>query len=197
MNNNISDKDKKDWKNFLEKNEKLPNKDLEIKDNKFHITKSLDLHGFTLDEANKKVESFIIDCFDQKVSKVIIVTGKGLHSQNDKDPYVSKEFGILKNSVPDFIKNNSNLMKKIKSITDAEITFIGVNSANIKEHKFLGKILQVTVEFVGEVITCIRDKDKKIVSGDPEKIKKIYDTWVFSRDTSTNNPNWQLVDTLS
>ena len=65
------------------------------------------------------------------------------------------------------------------------------------EHKFLGKILQVTVEFVGEVITCIRDKDKNIVSGDPEKIKKIYDTWVFSRDTSTNNPNWQLVDTLS
>ena len=122
MNNNISDKDKKDWKNFLEKNEKLPNKDLEIKDNKFHITKSLDLHGYTLDGANKKVESFIIDCFDQKVSKVIIVTGKGLHSQNDKDPYVSKEFGILKNSVPDFIKNNSNLMKKIKSITDAEIT---------------------------------------------------------------------------
>ena len=122
MNNNISDKDKKDWKNFLEKNEKLPNKDLEIKDNKFHITKSLDLHGYTLDEANKKVESFIIDCFDQKVSKIIIVTGKGLHSQNDKDPYVSKEFGILKNSVPDFIKNNSNLMKKIKSITVAEIT---------------------------------------------------------------------------
>ena len=122
MNNNISDKDKKDWKNFLEKNEKLSNKDLEIKDNKFYITKSLDLHGYTLDEANKKVESFIIDCFDQKVSKVIIVTGKGLHSQNDKDPYVSKEFGILKNSVPDFIKNNLNLMKKIKSITDAKIT---------------------------------------------------------------------------
>ena len=122
MNSNISDKDKKDWKNFLEKNEKLPNKDLEKKENKFHITKSLDLHGFTLDEANKKVESFINDCFDQKVSKVIIVTGKGLHSQNDKDPYTSKEFGILKNSVPDFIKNSHSLMTKIKSITDAEIT---------------------------------------------------------------------------
>ena len=122
MTSNISDKDQKDWKDFLKKNEKLPNKDFEKKENKFRITKSLDLHGYTLDEANKKVESFIIDCFDQKVSKVIIVTGKGLHSQNDKDPYVSKEFGILKNSVPDFIKNNSNLMKKIKSITDAEIT---------------------------------------------------------------------------
>ena len=122
MTSNISDKDKKDWKNFLEKNEKLPNKDLEKKENKFHDTKLLDLHGYTLDEANKKVERFINDCFNQKVSKVIIVTGKGLHSQNDKDPYISKKFGILKNSVPDFIKNNSSLMTKIKSITDAENT---------------------------------------------------------------------------
>ncbi len=79
----------------------------------------------------------------------------------------------------------------------AEITFIGVNSAIIKEHKKIDKILNVTVDFVGEVITCIRDKDKKIISGDPEKIKKIYDTWVFSRDTRSNNPNWQLVETLT
>ena len=122
MNSNISDKDKNDWKEFLEKNEKLPNKDLKKNENNFHITKSLDLHGFTLDEANKKVESFINDCFDQKVPKVIIVTGKGLHSQNDKDPYISEKFGILKNSVPDFIKNNLNLMKKIKNITGAEIS---------------------------------------------------------------------------
>ena len=122
MNSDISDKDRKDWKNFLEKNEKLPNKDLEKKEDKLYITKSIDLHGFTLDEANKKVESFITDSFHQKVSKVIIVTGKGLHSQNDKDPYISKEFGILKNSVPDFIKNNLNLMSKIKSISDAEIS---------------------------------------------------------------------------
>ena len=121
MNSNISDKDKKDWKNFLEKNEKLPNKDLEKKEDKLYITKLLDLHGFTLDDANKKVESFITDSFHQKVSKVIIVTGKGLHSQNDKDPYISKKFGILKNSVPDYIKNNPSLMTKIKSITNAEI----------------------------------------------------------------------------
>ena len=79
----------------------------------------------------------------------------------------------------------------------AEITFIGVNSAKIKEHKTVNKILNVTVDFVSEVITCIKDKDKKIISGDPEKIKKIYDTWVFSRDTRSNNPNWQLVDTLT
>ena len=79
----------------------------------------------------------------------------------------------------------------------AEITFIGINSANIKEHKKIDSILQVTVDFVGEVITCIRDKDKKIISGDPEKIKKIYDTWVFSRDVTSPNPNWQLVNTLT
>ena len=78
-----------------------------------------------------------------------------------------------------------------------EITFIGINSANIKEHKKIDKILNVTVDFIAEVITCIRDKDKKIVSGDPEKIKKIYDTWVFSRDTTSANPNWQLVNILT
>ena len=121
MNSNISDKDKKVWKDFLKKNEKLPNKDLEKKENKFHITKSLDLHGYTLDEANKKVESFITDCFDQKVSKVIIVTGKGIHSQNDKDPYTSQKLGILKYSVPDFLKNNLSLSGLIKEIAPARI----------------------------------------------------------------------------
>ena len=79
----------------------------------------------------------------------------------------------------------------------AEITFIGVNSAKIKEHKNIDKILNVTVDFVSEVITCIKNKDKQIISGDPEKIKKIYDTWVFSRDTRSNNPNWKLVDILT
>ncbi len=79
----------------------------------------------------------------------------------------------------------------------AEITFIGINSAAIKEHKKIGKILNVTVDFIAEVITCIKDKEKKIVAGDPEKIKKIYDTWVFSRDMSSTDPNWQLVNTLT
>ena len=92
---------------------------------------------------------------------------------------------------------NVALKERSKRGHFAEITFIGINSAKIKEHKFIGKILQVTVEFVSEVITCIKDKDRKIISGNPEKSKKIYDTWVFSRDTSTNNPNWQLVDTLT
>ena len=79
----------------------------------------------------------------------------------------------------------------------AEITFIGINSAEIKDHKKIDKILNVTVDFIAEVITCIKDKDKKIISGDPEKIKKIYDTWIFSRDTTSSNPNWQLVNILT
>ena len=113
----------------------------------------------------------------------------------DSDNKLTTSKPLLSNKI--FDQFNIALNERSKRGHFAEITFIGVNSANIKEHKFLGKILQVTVEFVAEVITCIKDKDKKIVSGDPEKIKKIYDTWVFSRDTSTNNPNWQLVDTLS
>ena len=113
----------------------------------------------------------------------------------DSDNKLTTSKPLLSNKV--FDQFNIALKERSERGHFAEITFIGVNSANIKEHKYLGKILQVSVEFVAEVITCIRDKDKKIVSGDPEKIKKIYDTWVFSRDTSTNNPNWQLVDTLS
>ena len=92
---------------------------------------------------------------------------------------------------------NEALKERAKRGHFAEITFIGVNSANIKEHKKIDSLLQVTVDFVGEVITCIRDKEKKVVSGDPEKIKKIYDTWIFSRNIKSNNPNWQLVDTLT
>ena len=89
------------------------------------------------------------------------------------------------------------LKERSKRGHHAEITFIGINSAKIKEFKKIDKILNVTVDFIGEVITCIKDKDKKVASGDPEKVKKIYDTWIFSRDTSSNNPNWQLVDTLT
>ena len=92
---------------------------------------------------------------------------------------------------------NEALKERSKRGHYAEITFIGINSAIIKEHKKIGQILNVTVDFIAEVITCIKDKDKKIVSGDPEKIKKIYDTWVFSRDTTSVNPNWQLVNILT
>jgi predicted lipid-binding transport protein (Tim44 family) len=92
---------------------------------------------------------------------------------------------------------NDALKERSKRGHYAEITFIGINSATIKEHKKIDKILNVTVDFIAEVITCIKDKDKKIISGDPEKIKKIYDTWVFSRDITSANPNWQLVNTLT
>ncbi len=95
----------------------------------------------------------------------------------------------------------NQFLKALKDRSDrghyAEITFIGINSAKIKEHKKIGKILNVTVDFIAEIITCIKDKDQKIVSGDPEKVKKIYDTWVFSRDTTSVNPNWQLVNILT
>ena len=92
---------------------------------------------------------------------------------------------------------NEALLDRSKRGHFAEITFIGVNSAIIKEHKKIDQFLKVTVDFVSEVITCVKDKDKKIISGDPQKIKKIHDTWVFSRDIRSNNPNWQLVDTLT
>tara|TARA_B100000073_G_C23474863_1_gene469082 strand:- start:21 stop:617 length:597 start_codon:yes stop_codon:yes gene_type:complete len=114
-------------------------------------------------------------------------------SDNDNKLTTSKP--LLSKKI--FDQFNMALQERNKRGHYAEITFIGVNSANIKEHKKINSILQVTVDFVGEVITCIKDKEKKIISGDPEKVKKIYDTWVFSRDTRSNNPNWQLIDTLT
>ena len=121
MNDKISDKDKKDWKNFLSKNEKLPNKDIKLDKKKVSKIKHIDLHGFTLDQANKTIEKFIDDCYQNSVSKIIVVTGKGLHSNVEKDPYVSKDLSILKYSVPEYIENNLELMKKIIEIKDAEI----------------------------------------------------------------------------
>ena len=121
MTDKISKKDRKDWESFLTKNETLLDKELTEDIKSVKLSRTLDLHGFSLEEANKKVESFLNTCFNQGVSKVVIVTGKGLHSQNEKDPYTSKKFGILKYSVPEFITNNSELMKKIKSISDASV----------------------------------------------------------------------------
>ena len=114
-------------------------------------------------------------------------------SDNDNKLTTSKP--LLSKKIYD--QFNEALSERSKRGHFAEITFIGVNSADIKEHKNINKALQVTMDFVAEVITCIRDKDKKIVSGSPDKIKKIYDTWVFSRDTRSNNPNWQLIETLT
>ncbi|MDA8691335.1 Smr/MutS family protein [Candidatus Pelagibacter bacterium] len=121
MTNNISEKDKKDWENFLSKNEKLPDKDNKLTKKITFKTRSIDLHGYTLEDANKSIESFIIKSYQNKINKLIVVTGKGIHSQNEKDPYVSKDLSILKYSVPEFISNNKNLMKIIYEMKDAKI----------------------------------------------------------------------------
>jgi len=118
----ISDKDKKDWENFLKDDEKIPNKDLiSSKKIRHEKIKKIDLHGYSLQEANKSVESFIQKCFDNSVTKIIVITGKGLRSKNKENPYLSKDLSILKYSVPEFIENNILLSKMIIEITDAKI----------------------------------------------------------------------------
>ena len=114
---------------------------------------------------------------------------------SDDDNKLTKSKPLLNKKIHD--QFNEALKERSGRGHFAEITFIGVNSADIKEHKKTNNILRVTVDFVAEVITCIKDKDKKIISGNPDKIKKIYDTWVFLRDTRSQNPNWQLVDILT
>ena len=121
MNSKISDKDKKDWEIFLSKNENLPDKDYSSSKKKIIKTKIFDLHGYSLDQANKKIKDLIYYSYNEGVSKLIIVTGKGLHSENEKDPYVSKNLSILKYSVPEFIENNKELMNMINDIQDANI----------------------------------------------------------------------------
>ena len=121
MTGNISDKDKRDWQNFISSEEKLHNKDKNFQKKKFIKIRSIDLHGYTLEEANKSIENFILKSFKEKIHKLIVVTGKGLHSQNEKNPYVSKDLSILKYSVPEFISNSKNLMKIIYEMKDANI----------------------------------------------------------------------------
>ena len=121
MSKKISDKDKKDWENFLSENQKLEDKDKKFSKQKNIRIRSLDLHGYSLDDANIKVKQFIEESFDYDVEKIIIVTGKGIHSQNDKDPYISQKLGILRYSVPDFLRNNFSLNHLIKEITPARI----------------------------------------------------------------------------
>ncbi len=121
MTSKISDKDKKDWENFISGEEKLHDKDFKNKNKIFIKSKTIDLHGHSLEQANKVIEKFIYESFKQKVTKLIVVTGKGLHSQNQKDPYISNKLGILKYSVPEFINNNHNLMNLITEIKEAKI----------------------------------------------------------------------------
>ena len=147
-------------------------------------------------EETKKInENFDEDAKKEFLKGAQIAYETVITDFSDNDNKITKSRPLLNNEI--FNQFNHALKERSSRGHFAEITFIGVNSVTIKEHKKIGNILNVTVDFIAEVITCIRDKEKNIVSGDPEKIKKIYDTWVFSRDTRSSNPNWQLVNILT
>ena len=153
-----------------------------------------------LKNINQDVNIKNTDKFDENAQKEFLKGAKIAYETiitdfSDHDNKLIKSKSLLSKKIQD--QFNEALKERSNKGHYAEITFIGVNSADIKEHKKTNSILKVTVDFVAEVITCIKDKDKKIISGDPEKIKKIYDTWVFSRDIRSINPNWQLVDILT
>ena len=138
MNNKLSDKDKRDWQNFISSEEKVQNKDLSLSslETNKKLIKTIDLHGFSLENANRTIGEFINRCFKTNVSKITVITGKGLRSNNINNPYVSKDLSILKNSVPEFIKSNSDLMKKIKSIKEAKAEDGGSGAFDIFLKKF-------------------------------------------------------------
>ena len=122
MNKKISDKDKLDWESFIKNKDKVPNKDIFVKKNSIRtITRTIDLHGYTLEKANKIIDEFINSCYQKRINKIIVITGKGLRSTNVSNPYVSENLSILKNSIPEFIESNKELMKMIIKIKDANI----------------------------------------------------------------------------
>ena len=138
--------------------------------------------------------------FDDEAQKEFIKGAKIAYETiitdfSDNDNKITNSKPLLNNKI--YNQFNQALKERSSRGHFAEITFIGVNSATVKEYKKNGNMLNVTVDFIAEIITCIKDKDKKIISGDPEKIKKIYDTWVFSKDVTSLNPNWQLVNILT
>ena len=147
------------------------------------------------DQLKKTNEKFDDEAQREFLSGAKIAYETVITDFSDNDNKITNAKPLLNKEI--YNQFDDALKERAKRSHFAEITFIGVNKAEIKEHKKIGNILNVTVDFIAEVITCIRDKDKKIVSGDPEKIKKIYDTWIFSRDTTSSNPNWQLVNILT
>jgi predicted lipid-binding transport protein (Tim44 family) len=141
-----------------------------------------------------------VDVFDDEAQKEFLKGARIAYETiitdfSDNDNKITTSKPLLNKDI--YNQFNEALKERNSRGHFAEITFIGINSADIKEHKKVDNILNVTVDFIAEVITCIKDKNQKIISGDPKKIKKIYDTWVFSRDITSANPNWQLVDTLT
>ena len=153
------------------------------------------LNDIKLNQVSKVNEKFDDDAQNEFLKGAKIAYEAIITDFSDNDNKITKSKSLLNKEI--FNQFNEALKERSQRGHYAEITFIGINSASIKDHKKIGKILNVTVDFIAEVITCIKDKDKKIVSGDPEKIKKIYDTWVFSRDVTSVNPNWQLVNILT
>ena len=153
-----------------------------------------------LKEAVVKQAPKKVDIFDDEAQKEFLKGARIAYETiitdfSDNDNRITTSKPLLNKDI--YNQFNEALKERNSRGHFAEITFIGINSADIKEHKKIDNILNVTVDFIAEVITCIKDKNQKIISGDPKKIKKIYDTWVFSRDTTSANPNWQLVDTLT
>jgi len=153
-----------------------------------------------LKEAVVKQAPKKVDIFDDEAQKEFLKGARIAYETiitdfSDNDNRITTSKPLLNKDI--YNQFNEALKERNSRGHFAEITFIGINSADIKEHKKIDKVLNVTVDFIAEVITCIKDKNQKIISGDPKKIKKIYDTWVFSRDTTSANPNWQLVDTLT
>ena len=153
-----------------------------------------------LKEAVVKQAPKKIDIFDEEAQKEFLKGARIAYETiitdfSDNDNKITTSKPLLNKDI--YNQFNEALEERNSRGHFAEITFIGINSADIKEHKKVDNILNVTVDFIAEVITCIKDKNQKIISGDPKKIKKIYDTWVFSRDITSANPNWQLVDTLT
>ena len=153
-----------------------------------------------LKEAVVKQAPKQVDIFDEEAQKEFLKGARIAYETiitdfSDNDNKITTSKPLLNKNI--YNQFNEALKERNSRGHFAEITFIGINSAEIKEHKKVDKILNVTVDFIAEVITCIKDKNQKIISGDPKRIKKIYDTWVFSRDTMSSNPNWQLVDTLT
>jgi predicted lipid-binding transport protein (Tim44 family) len=153
-----------------------------------------------LKEAVVKQAPKKVDIFDDEAQKEFLKGARIAYETiitdfSDNDNKITTSKPLLNKDI--YNQFNEALKERNSRGHFAEITFIGINSADIKEHKKVDNILNVTVDFIAEVITCIKDKNQKIISGDPKKIKKIYDTWVFSRDTTSTNPNWQLVDTLT
>ena len=146
-------------------------------------------------QAPKKIDIFDKEAQEEFLKGARIAYETIITDFSDNDNKITTSKPLLNKDI--YNQFNEALKERTSRGHFAEITFIGINSAEIKEHKKVDKILNVTVNFIAEVITCIKDKNQKIISGDPKKIKKIYDTWVFSRDTTSPNPNWQLVDTLT